>query len=56
VSASEGNNREDLHDDWGAVYGESAIVAHVCHSGVDEVVEDEMTTLATSLCWKKKKT
>jgi hypothetical protein len=33
----------------------SAVAAHDCQSGVDEVVEDEMATLATRLCWKKVK-
>jgi uncharacterized membrane protein len=36
-------------------YGRSAVAGHSCQSRVDEVVEDETTTLATRLCWKKAK-
>jgi hypothetical protein len=36
-------------------YGGSVVAAHGCQSGVDEVVEDETTTLATRLCWTKVK-
>jgi hypothetical protein len=36
-------------------YGGSAVAARGYQSGVDEVVEDEMATLATRLCRKKAK-
>jgi hypothetical protein len=36
-------------------YGGSVVAAHGCQSGVDELVEDETTTLATRLCSKKAK-
>ena len=36
-------------------YGESVVTAHGCQRRVDEVVEDEMVTLATRLCWTKVK-
>jgi hypothetical protein len=31
-------------------YGGSVVAAHGCQSEVDEVIEDEMATLATRLC------
>jgi hypothetical protein len=45
VSTSEGTSREDLHNGCGVRYGGSAVAAHDYQSGVDEVVEDEMTTV-----------
>jgi hypothetical protein len=54
VSASEGTSREDLHNGCGAIR-QSTVTTHGYQSGVDKVVEDEMTMLATRLCWKKAK-
>jgi hypothetical protein len=52
VSASKGTSREDLHD--GCVrYGGSVVAIHDCQSGVDEVVKDDMATLAIRLCSKR---
>jgi hypothetical protein len=36
-------------------YGGSAVATHGCQSAIDELVEDETTTLATRICWTKAK-